>query len=246
MHGAARVCVRILAALAAVVLLVALAVTPSALRAHAAGERPPAPLEPFQWDPAPQIPPTVNTPIWEADFGENGENFDVAMSQLMRVLSGEAVPEALRRPAPDGAAAAAKQPGHAHRRQRSDSPQQPRAVTTPQAPEHGIAAPGPETATDDKDPPASKPPPALLAAQTKAPTADSPAPEAKRRQRAPPVRVAGKRVASERCQWLADTVNDSMRWYLHEEHLSISEEQPFPRIWYGNRCHDRRLNHRPL
>ncbi len=38
---------------------------------------------------------------------------------------------------------------------------------------------------------------------------------------------------AERCQWLTETVDDSMRWLIHEEGQKIGTAHAFPRVWCG-------------
>ena len=38
-------------------------------------------------------------------------------------------------------------------------------------------------------------------------------------------------VTPEQCRWLTDTVDDSMRWLLHQEMQQVGDDNAFPRIW---------------
>jgi hypothetical protein len=226
MRGAARrgVCC-VVALFVTTVLLGTLFGTAATLRALAAGftTQRLAPAEPSQLHPAVQHPPNVPVPTVHIDFGQDGEHFDEGMSQLVGIVTGQIdIGAAAARPAQP---AAAKQTGRARRRQLNT------VALPPPAEEMPVKKTAPATADNtDSEPVVFQP---LLAAQNQDTAPDSQTSVPKRRQRAPPVRMAGKRVPSERCQWLADTVDDSMRWFLHEERLSISDEQPFPRIWYA-------------
>ena len=236
-HGAARksVCCSI-TAIAAPLLLGIFVIMATFMRGLTAGlwqhppitEPPPIPAEP----PPLQKPSTSHTPTWNIDFGEEGEHFEEGMSQLLRIVTGQEEADVARPAAPSREAAAVKQPGHAHGRQRKSVGQQSLpTVATPQAGRRTSAMKAalaqPYQAESDATVHSQR-----LAERTHNAAADSPAPAAGRRIRAPHVRTtAGKRVPSERCQWLSDTVDDSMRWFLHQERLSISDDQPFPRTW---------------
>ena len=41
-------------------------------------------------------------------------------------------------------------------------------------------------------------------------------------------------VTPEQCRWLTETVDDSMRWLLHQERQPIGDDNAFPRVWC---CH---------
>ena len=43
-------------------------------------------------------------------------------------------------------------------------------------------------------------------------------------------------VTPQQCQWLTDTVDNSMRCLLHEEMQPIGDHNKFPRIWSAHRC----------
>ncbi len=38
-------------------------------------------------------------------------------------------------------------------------------------------------------------------------------------------------VTPEQCRWLTETVDDSMRWLLHQEMQQVGDDNAFPRIW---------------
>ena len=65
---------------------------------------------------------------------------------------------------------------------------------------------------------------------------DEPAALPARRNRAPRARPT-IHVTTEQCQWLTETVEDSMRWLLHEEKQQIDDDNAFPRIWCAGSEH---------
>ncbi len=65
---------------------------------------------------------------------------------------------------------------------------------------------------------------------------ESQAPRPTRRDRVPPpAQPHGGHVTAEQCQWLEETVEDSMRWLLNHRQEKINEDNAFPRIWCGCR-----------
>ena len=210
------------------VLLGTLIVITATLRALAAGvTQQMASAEPRLLLPVAQHP---HVPTVHIDFGQSGEHFDEGMSQILGIVSGQIdIDAAAARPAKpaDREAVSAQQTGHAQRRQ-LDTIALPQLLDPEEMPVED-AAPAEADQIFSAQEVCERP-------QNHDPAAGSPAVVPRRRQRAPPVRTTGKRVPSERCQWLSDTVDDSMRWFLHEERLSIDDEQPFPRMWCAQHC----------
>ena len=62
---------------------------------------------------------------------------------------------------------------------------------------------------------------------------NSPSPQPARRERVPRGQPPAVHVTTEQCEWLTDTVDDSMRWLLHQEQQRIDDDNAFPRIWCG-------------